>query len=51
MSNPWVRRLRVSVGLPEGYRGAVEPLLAAVGVDPDRLRDAAMAAALGETVA
>jgi ATP-dependent Clp protease ATP-binding subunit ClpA len=51
MSNPWVRRLRASVGLPEGYRGAVEPLLAAVGVDPDRLRDAAMAAALGETVA
>jgi ATP-dependent Clp protease ATP-binding subunit ClpA len=50
MSNRWVRRLHASVGLPEGYRGAAEPLLAALGVDPDRLRDAAVAA-LGETVA
>jgi len=50
MSNRWVRRLHASVGLPEGYRGAVGPLLAALGVDPDCLRDAAVAA-LGETVA
>jgi ATP-dependent Clp protease ATP-binding subunit ClpA len=50
MSNPWVRRLHASVGLPEGYRGAVGPLLAAFGVDLDRLRAAAVAA-LGEPVA
>jgi ATP-dependent Clp protease ATP-binding subunit ClpC len=50
MANRWVRRLHVSVGLPEGYRGAVGPLLAALGVDLDRLRAAAVAA-LGETVA
>ena len=50
MSNPWVRRLHVSVGLPEGYRGAVGPLLASLGVDLDRLRAAAVAA-LEETVA
>jgi hypothetical protein len=50
MSNPWVRRLHASVGLPGGYRGAVGPLLAALGVDLDRLRAAAVAA-LGETVA
>jgi Clp amino terminal domain, pathogenicity island component len=50
MSNPWVRRLHASVGLPEGYRGAVGPLLAVLGVDLDRLRAAAVAA-LGETVA
>lgn len=50
MSNRWVRRLHASVGLPEGYRGAVGPLLAALGVDLERLRVAAVAA-LGETVA
>jgi hypothetical protein len=50
MSNRWTRRLHASVGLPEGYRGAVGPLLTALGADPDRLRDAAVAA-LGETVA
>jgi hypothetical protein len=50
MSNPWTRRLHTSVGLPMSYRGAVGPLLAALGVDPDRLRAAAVAA-LGETVA
>jgi ATP-dependent Clp protease ATP-binding subunit ClpA len=50
MSNPWVRRLHASVGLPGGYRGAVGPLLAALGVDLDRLRAAAVAA-LRETVA
>ena len=49
MSNRWTRRLHASVGLPEGYRGVVGPLLAALGVDPDRLR-AAAEAALGETV-
>ena len=49
MSNRWTRRLHASVGLPEGYRGAVGPLLAALGVDPERLRAAAVAA-LGETV-
>jgi ATP-dependent Clp protease ATP-binding subunit ClpA len=50
MSNRWVRRLHASVGLPESYRGAVGPLLAALDVDLDRLRAAAVAA-LGETVA
>jgi hypothetical protein len=49
MSNRWTRRLHASVGLPKGYRGAAGPLLAALGVDPDRLRAAAVAA-LGETV-
>ena len=50
MANRWVRRLHASVGLPGDYRGAVGPLLAALGVDRDRLRAAAVAA-LGETVA
>jgi ATP-dependent Clp protease ATP-binding subunit ClpA len=50
MANRWTRRLHASVGLPEGYRGAAGPLLAALGVDHDRLRAAAVAA-LGETVA
>jgi ATP-dependent Clp protease ATP-binding subunit ClpA len=49
MSNRWVRRLHASMGLPESYRGAVGPLLAALCVDPERLRAAAVAA-LGETV-
>jgi hypothetical protein len=50
MSNRWTRRLHASVGLPEDYRGAVGPLLAALGVDPDRLRAAAVAA-LGKPAA
>ena len=49
MSNRWVRRLHASVGLAEDYRGAAGPLLATLGVDPDRLH-AAVLAALGETV-
>jgi hypothetical protein len=43
MSNPWVRQLHASVGLPEGYRGAAGPLLTALGVDLDELRDAVSA--------
>jgi Clp amino terminal domain, pathogenicity island component len=49
MSNPWVRRLHASVGLPEGYRGAAGPLLDVLGEDPERLRAAAVTA-LGATV-
>jgi hypothetical protein len=30
-SNRWARRLHASVGLPDGYRGAAGPLLAALG--------------------
>jgi hypothetical protein len=37
MSNPWVRQLHASVGLPEDYRGAAGPLLVALGVDLDEL--------------
>jgi ATP-dependent Clp protease ATP-binding subunit ClpA len=44
MANPWVRRLHVSVGLPEGYRGAAGPLLAALGVDLEAFRRAVLAA-------
>jgi ClpA/ClpB-like protein len=40
MSNPWVRQLHASVGLPEDYRGAAGLLLAELGVDLDELRDA-----------
>jgi hypothetical protein len=40
MSNPWVRQLHASVGLPDGYRGAAGALLTALGVDLDALRDA-----------
>jgi Clp amino terminal domain, pathogenicity island component len=40
MDNRWRRRLHASVGLPRGYRGAAGPLLAALGADVDRLRDA-----------
>ncbi len=43
MSNPWVRQLHASAGLPDGYRGAAGPLLAALGVDLDELRDAVSA--------
>jgi hypothetical protein len=34
------RRISAHVGLPDGYRGAVGLLLAALGVDLDRLRKA-----------
>ncbi len=47
-NNRWVRQLHASVGLPEGYRGAVGPLLAALGADPDGLRDAVLAAVGGD---
>jgi hypothetical protein len=43
MSNPWVRQLKTSVGLPEGYRGAAGALLAALGVELDELHDAVLA--------
>jgi hypothetical protein len=43
MSNPRVRQLLASVGLPESYRGVAGPLLTALGVDLDQLRDAASA--------
>jgi hypothetical protein len=49
MNNRWQRRLWASVGLPEGYRGAAGPLLAALRVDPDELREALLAE-LRETV-
>jgi ATP-dependent Clp protease ATP-binding subunit ClpA len=41
------RRIIAHVGLPDGYRGAAGPLLASLGVDLDRLREA-VAAELGE---
>jgi ATP-dependent Clp protease ATP-binding subunit ClpA len=34
------RQITAHVGLPEGYRGATGPLLATLGVDLDRLREA-----------
>jgi len=40
MNNRWRRQLHASVGLPKGYRGAAGPLLAALGICPDRLREA-----------
>jgi hypothetical protein len=40
MNNRWRRQLHASVGLPKGYRGAAGPLLAALGVDLDRLEEA-----------
>lgn len=43
MSNRWRRRLLAHVGLPTGYRGAARPLLEAVGVGLDELRDALVA--------
>jgi hypothetical protein len=49
MSNPWVRQLKASVGLPEGYRGAAGSLLEMLGVDPDEL-GAPLVAELGATV-
>jgi ATP-dependent Clp protease ATP-binding subunit ClpA len=38
--SPRHRRIIAHVGLPDGYRGAVGPLLGALGVDLDQLRDA-----------
>ena len=43
MSNPWMRQLHASVGLPERYRGAAGALLEALGVDLDELREAVSA--------
>ena len=43
MNNRWRRQLHASVGLPEGYRGAAGPLLAAFGVDPAALGSALVA--------
>jgi hypothetical protein len=43
MANPWVRQLKASVALPEGYRGAAGALLAALGVELDELHDAVLA--------
>lgn len=41
------RRISAHVGLPDGYRGAAEPLLGALGVDLNQLRDAVLAALRG----
>jgi hypothetical protein len=49
MSNPWVRQLKASVGLPDSYRGAAGALLTALGVDLEELRGA-VSAALGAPV-
>jgi hypothetical protein len=38
MNNRWRRQLYASVGLPKGYRGAAGPLLEALGIDLDQLR-------------
>jgi hypothetical protein len=37
MNNRWRRQLHASIGLPAGYRGAAEPLLAALGIDLDQV--------------
>jgi hypothetical protein len=49
MRNRWRRQLHASVGLPKDYRGAAGPLLASLGVDPDRLRATVMAELLQAT--
>jgi hypothetical protein len=49
MKNRWMRQLHASLGLPENYRGAAGLLLEALGVDPDRLREALLGE-LKETV-
>jgi len=43
MDNRWRRQLHASVGLPEGYRSAAGPLLAALGIDLDALARALLA--------
>ena len=43
MNNRWRRQLHISVGLPEGYRGAAGPLLAAFEVDLGELEAALLA--------
>jgi Clp amino terminal domain, pathogenicity island component len=43
MNNRWRRQLHASIGLPEGYRGAAGPLLAAFGVGPEALGSALVA--------
>jgi hypothetical protein len=43
MSNPWRQQLYASVGLPDDYRGAAGPMLAALGVDPAQLLDVVLA--------
>jgi Clp amino terminal domain, pathogenicity island component len=43
MRNRWTNQLHVSVGLPEGYRGAAGLLLAALEVDLEELRSALLA--------
>lgn len=43
MRNRWVRQLHASIGLPEDYRGAAGPLLGALGIDPDELREGLLA--------
>jgi Clp amino terminal domain, pathogenicity island component len=47
-NNRWVHQLHLSVGLPEGYRGAAGPLLAELGADCDRLRDEVLASLGGD---
>ena len=42
MDNRWRRQLHASVGLSKGYRGAAGFLLAALGVDLDRLQEAVL---------
>jgi hypothetical protein len=49
MSNPWLRQLKASVGLPADYEGAAGALLTALGVDLEELRGA-VSAALGAPV-
>jgi ClpA/ClpB-like protein len=43
MNNRWRRQLHASVGLPDGYRGAAGPLLAAFDVDLGELKAALLA--------
>jgi ATP-dependent Clp protease ATP-binding subunit ClpA len=43
MNNRWRRQLHAFVGLPNDYRGAAGPLLAAFGVDLEALRSALVA--------
>jgi ATP-dependent Clp protease ATP-binding subunit ClpA len=47
-NNRWVRQLHLSVGLPEGYRGAAGSLLEALGADRARLRGEVLVALGGD---